>query len=90
MPDSLLRDEAQCLRLKARLEAEGIEPRRYFHPPLARVPLYDHGAKTPIADSASRRVLCLPIFYDLSDADILAICDTVRRVAGDNAARGTD
>ncbi|HWE47675.1 MAG TPA: DegT/DnrJ/EryC1/StrS family aminotransferase [Caulobacteraceae bacterium] len=85
----LLKDEAQCLRLKAQLEAEGVEPRRYFHPPLARVPLYDHGAKTPIADDASRRVLCLPVFHDLKDADILSICETVRRVAGDNAASGT-
>jgi dTDP-4-amino-4,6-dideoxygalactose transaminase len=81
----LLRDEAQCLRLKARLEAQGVEPRRYFHPPLARVPMYDHGAQTPIADSASRRVLCLPIFYELTDADVRAICATVRAVAGENA-----
>jgi dTDP-4-amino-4,6-dideoxygalactose transaminase len=80
----LLRDEAQCLRLKARLEAQGVQPRRYFHPPLARVPMYDHGAATPIADATSRRVLCLPIFYELADADIVRICDIVRSVAGDN------
>jgi dTDP-4-amino-4,6-dideoxygalactose transaminase len=84
----LMKDEPQCLRLKAQLESEGVEPRRYFHPPLARVPLYDHGAETPIADSASRRVLCLPVFHELQDADILAICETVRRVAGENAAPG--
>jgi dTDP-4-amino-4,6-dideoxygalactose transaminase len=84
----LLKDEPQCLRLKAQLEAEGVEPRRYFHPPLARVPLYDHGASTPVADSASRRVLCLPVFHELEDADILAICETVRRVAGENAPPG--
>ena len=81
----LLRDEAQCLRLKARLEAQGVEPRRYFYPPLARVPLYDHGAVTPIADNASRRVLCLPIFYELSDDDVRAICRTVREVSTANA-----
>ena len=48
----MLKDETQCLRLKAQLESEGVEARRYFHPPLARVPLYDHGAETPIADDA--------------------------------------
>jgi dTDP-4-amino-4,6-dideoxygalactose transaminase len=81
----LLRDEAQCLRLKARLEAEGIEPRRYFHPPLARVPIFEHGAHTPIADSASRRVLCLPVFPALAEADILEICQIVRSVASEIA-----
>jgi dTDP-4-amino-4,6-dideoxygalactose transaminase len=81
-----MKDEAQCLRLKATLEAEGVEPRRYFYPPLSRVPLYDHGAQTPVADSASRRVLCLPVFHELEDVDILSICETVRRVAGENAA----
>ncbi len=81
----LLKDEAQCLRLKARLESRGVEPRRYFYPPLARVPLYDHGAMTPIADNASRRVLCLPIFFGLEDADVLSICETVRAVVGENA-----
>ena len=81
----LMKDEAQCLRLKTALEAQGVEPRRYFHPPLARVPLYDRGDPTPVADSASRRVLCLPVFHELQDADILAICETVRRIAGENA-----
>ena len=80
----LLKDEAQCLCLKDRLTDEGVEARRYFHPPLARVPLYEHGAKTPIADSVSRRVLCLPIYHDLPEDEVRAICRTVRAVAKAN------
>jgi dTDP-4-amino-4,6-dideoxygalactose transaminase len=82
----LLRDEDECLRLKSELEAQGIEPRRYFHPPLARVPIYDAGAPTPIADSASRRVLCLPIFVGLDDQDVLEICTIVRTVVSEGRA----
>ena len=80
----LLGDEAQCLCLNGRLEREGVEARRYFHPPLARVPLYEHGAATPIADAVSRRILCLPIYHDLDPADVRAICQTVRAVVAAN------
>jgi dTDP-4-amino-4,6-dideoxygalactose transaminase len=80
----LLRDEAQCLRLEGQLQAEGVEARRYFHPSLARVPLYDHGAETPVADSVSRRVLCLPIYHDLTDEEVRGICSSVHAVVKAN------
>jgi dTDP-4-amino-4,6-dideoxygalactose transaminase/glycosyltransferase involved in cell wall biosynthesis len=78
----LLKDEAQCLRVIAQLLTQGVEPRRYFYPPLARAPLFEHGAVTPHADATSRRVLCLPIYYELADRDIVRICDVVKSTIG--------
>jgi dTDP-4-amino-4,6-dideoxygalactose transaminase len=52
--------EATLLAAKAALESADIAPRRYFYPPLNRLP-YWQGEVCPIAESISARVLCLPL-----------------------------
>lgn len=67
------------------LRAHGIVPRRYFYPLISEFPMYRslHSAQRdnlPVAWARSRQVLCLPIYPDLSLAD-------VERIAGFIASR---
>lgn len=56
------------------LRGDGIYARRYFYPLLANLPMYRHFSSAgrdnlPVANSAAERILCLPIYAGLTDAD---------------------
>ena len=59
------------------LAAYGIGARRYFHPPLHRMPAYGSTADLPIAEAVSPEVLALPIGATLTDADVARVCDAL-------------
>jgi len=70
-------DEASLLAVEAALQAESIFARRYFYPALntlSRLVPYQH---FPHAESISRRILCLPHYFDLSSEDIERISGIV-------------
>jgi len=69
----LIRDDYPLTRdeLNLKLKSKGIHPRRYFYPLISDFPMY-RGLQSaaainlPVATQASRQVLCLPIYPDLS------------------------
>lgn len=61
----IFENEATLLKMKRSLEEYEIFTRRYFYPSLNNLP-YVSAAKTPIADDISKRILCLPIYHELS------------------------
>ncbi|MBE7419310.1 MAG: DegT/DnrJ/EryC1/StrS family aminotransferase [Ideonella sp.] len=66
----LSRDE-----LNQRLKDSGINPRRYFFPLISEFPMYRglpsaHRDNLPVATAAAQQVLCLPIYPDLSTAEV--------------------
>lgn len=78
MPGSAVtRDE-----LYHRLRKSNIYARRYFYPLISEFPMY-RGLRSasrtnlPLATAASQRVLCLPIYPDLSDEQVLRITECV-------------
>lgn len=74
----LFKNEATCVKIKETLEKHEIYPRRYFYPSLCSLP-YVEATKTPICDNITPRVLCLPLFYDLTDGEIDLICRLIIR-----------
>lgn len=54
------------------LERAGIHPRKYFYPLVSACRPYQNikGRPTPVADSLSARVLCLPLYPDLSREEV--------------------
>lgn len=68
------------------LEAEGIETRRYFWPPVHRHQAYAHLPKTdlPVTDSVAGSVLSLPMFGDLSGDEVDGVVEALRSIH-DNA-----
>jgi dTDP-4-amino-4,6-dideoxygalactose transaminase len=65
-----------CLK---KLNRSEIFPRRYFHPSLDQLPYVDKQDCT-ITDQISKRVLCLPLYYDLSFEEIDLICRLIKSV----------
>lgn len=58
--------------------------RRYFYPLISDFPMYRGlpsaaAANLPIAREISEKVLCLPIYPDLADAQVERICDLIER-----------
>jgi len=72
----LFENEKTLLRVKANLNKKGIFPRRYFYPSLSKLP-YVLEQSVPISEDVSKRVLCLPLFPDLRDDQIVEIATTV-------------
>jgi dTDP-4-amino-4,6-dideoxygalactose transaminase len=65
------------------LRNHDIHARRYFYPLVSDFPMYRglpsaEPGRLPVARSASLRVLCLPIFPDLSDDQIDHVCTLIR------------
>jgi len=68
-------NERKLLKAISLLEKENIYPRRYFYPPLNTV---FGGKKCPLAENLSKKVLCLPLYYELKDKEIDKIIKIVQ------------
>jgi len=74
----LFQNEAQLLKTKKDLEAHLIFTRRYFYPSLSTIKIFNP-KPTPVCEEISRRVLCLPLYFQLSKEEIDFICRIIMR-----------
>ena len=58
------------------LNEKNIFPRRYFYPSLNTVD-YVKGQSMPISESISKRILCLPLYFELEENQINSISDII-------------
>ena len=66
--------------LQAKLNKENIFPRKYFYPLVTNLGCYVDtygGMEYPVAESAAEGILSLPIYSDLTVADVDRICDVI-------------
>jgi len=70
--------EAQLLAVQNVLNANAIYPRRYFYPSLNTIE-YTKGSSMPISESIAQRVLCLPLYKELSRTEAEKIVTLVNR-----------
>lgn len=77
----LLENESQCHAVLDSLKHIDVTARRYFYPSLHQVAEFaNHGNDgCSNAQQAAPRVLCLPIYAALEDADIERICEAVKQ-----------
>lgn len=68
--------EKRLLEVRDALYASYIYPRRYFYPSLNRLP-YVEKHSMPVAESIASRVLCLPLYHDLTPEQIRQICQII-------------
>src|SRR5699024_6991234 len=61
--------EEQAVRIAAMLKENGVLVRRYFYPSLESVECLDAEADQPVSKEIASRILCLPIFAQLSQPD---------------------
>lgn len=67
------------LDCRSKLELKGVGTRRYFYPSLASALPYLDPIAMPITDDISNRVLCLPMYYDLSFEEVELIAGVLLR-----------
>jgi dTDP-4-amino-4,6-dideoxygalactose transaminase len=72
----LFKSEILLIEVQNSLQAAGVFPRRYFYPSLTQLP-YVCQSKCEIASDISSRILCLPLFYGLSDKDVKGIASII-------------
>jgi dTDP-4-amino-4,6-dideoxygalactose transaminase len=66
----------EMIRVKNELEKAGVYARRYFYPSLNKLSYYREYS-CPISESISQRILCLPLYYDLSVAEAETIAAVI-------------
>ncbi|MEO8414440.1 MAG: DegT/DnrJ/EryC1/StrS family aminotransferase [Ginsengibacter sp.] len=68
--------EEALLIVVERLREKGISGRRYFFPSLNTLSFVDYKS-CPVSEEKSRRVLCLPLYFDLSKPQVQTIIDCI-------------
>lgn len=76
----LLESETHLLAVLESLTSNNIQARRYFYPSLASSVPYLPKQHLSVTDDIAKRVLCLPLYYDLSKTDVLKICKHLKSV----------
>jgi len=74
----IFNSESELLKSMELLNANWVYPRRYFYPSLNTLS-YVKPAHTPISEDVSKRIICLPLYYDLSFEEIDFICRLLLR-----------
>ncbi len=66
--------------VQAALDAQGIDTRRYFHPPLHQLPAYRGGVALPVTDHVGATILCLPLYSRMEPAVLHRIETALRQI----------
>ena len=74
----LFESEQQLLQVMQALAKQGTQTRRYFYPSLANIGIYANQQAMPVTDNIAARILCLPMYYDLTIADVSVICQQIK------------
>ena len=73
----VLDSEETLLRVVDSLKAQEVSARRYFFPSLNTLPFSVGHQPCPVSEDVSLRVLCLPLYPDLAEADVDRIAGVV-------------
>ena len=76
----VLESEELLIKLKTDLDKHEIFTRRYFYPSLAAALPYLPKEELNITDDIAKRVICLPLFYDLTEEEVEYICRMILRI----------
>ena len=71
-------DEATLLKVQAALNEHHIFPRRYFYPSVNTFTKLVAYTSMPVSENIASRILCLPLYYSLTEDDIERIIFVVK------------
>jgi dTDP-4-amino-4,6-dideoxygalactose transaminase len=75
----IFENEATLLAVRDALTASFIYPRRYFYPSLSTLN-YVKKSQTPVSNSVSARVLCLPLYFELTTEEVKKISGIIKSI----------
>lgn len=81
----ILPTEELIVYVKDELEKDKIFTRRYFSPSLSSLHYVKH-TPTPVSDDISHRILCLPLYHELSTQEQELIADRLRKAISRHGA----
>lgn len=77
----IFNSEESLLKSVNELNINRIYPRRYFYPCLSGLPYLEHvDEETPIASELAKRVICLPLYHELSFEEVDFVARILLRV----------
>jgi len=74
----IFKSESDCIKVFHELARNEISARRYFYPSLTELDYVEKNT-TPICDNIASRVLCLPLYYTITNFEIDMICRLIIR-----------
>lgn len=74
----LFKSEKELLKIQKALNSEQIFPRRYFYPSLDTLEYIEPKQECKISRDISKRILCLPVFVELSLKEQEKIIDIIK------------
>jgi len=77
----VFKNEATLLSAKNILFKSDINTRRYFYPSLNNLPFLTEHYECPVSEDISKRVLCLPLYFDLEREIIEKICTIINSIS---------
>src|SRR5690554_36474 len=75
----IFESEEELLSAEKRLQLNNIGSRRYFYPSLATALPYLESKAFSITDRVSKKILCLPLYYDMEKNDINFVCEILKK-----------
>jgi len=72
--------EQELLMVLDALKRHGIYARRYFYPSLNTLSYLEEKYDCPVSEDISRRIACLPLYPDLTNDEVLKICEIIKSV----------
>ncbi|MEP1305327.1 MAG: DegT/DnrJ/EryC1/StrS family aminotransferase [Balneola sp.] len=75
---TVFKSEDVALKVKKELESNNIYPRRYFYPSLDTLN-YVTQTELNVAPSIAKRVLCIPLYFNLTNSDQVEICKIINK-----------
>lgn len=72
----LFESEEKLLLAERKLKEKDIFPRRYFYPSLNSL-LYTQPSLMPVSESTAKRIMCLPLFAELSIEHVVLILELI-------------
>ena len=75
----IFESEHSLLKVKASLEKESINTRRYFYPSLNKLPYLKGMSTCSVSEKIAEQVLCLPMYEQLTQGEIEHVCKSIKK-----------
>lgn len=73
----IFESESQLLKVEKALNDKNIYPRRYFYPSVNTYTNIIEYQPTPISEDISKRILCLPLYWNLKKEEVVQISNEI-------------
>lgn len=80
----IFESESSAMRIKDALEAQDVFPRRYFYPSLDTLE-YVRTQKVRISKDVSEKILCLPLFHEITKTEQTEVVEVISKVLNPNS-----